>query len=79
MKHQPFMQSCQLCHSSFRFGPSVYGGKHIARYNLTDCRGCYQGNAEGWGPMVESEFLLHLQRVRIAVPERNADGWFPRD
>jgi hypothetical protein len=76
---KPFIQHCQLCGAAFRFGPSIYDGKHIARYNLTVCRGCFQGNWDGWGPMVEDAFLKHLDQEGITPPARNVGGWFPRD
>jgi len=74
-----FMQKCGLCGSSFQFGPHIYDGKHIARYQLTVCRGCWDANYDGWCPALEPALLAHLESKGIAVPERNADGWLPRE
>jgi hypothetical protein len=73
------MFDCGLCGSKFQFGPHVYEGKHIARYQLTVCRACWLGNHDGWGPSAEAAFLAHLKAKGLPTPERNADGWFPRE
>lgn len=73
------MKTCQICGQSFQFGPHVYDGNHIARYNLTVCRGCYQANWDGWAPVWEDAFEAHLHKHGISLPERNEKGWYPRD
>jgi hypothetical protein len=74
-----FMFPCDLCGSKFQFGPHVYDGKHIASYQLTVCRSCWESNHDGWAPGLEDVFLAHLKAKGIAVPTRNAQGWFPRE
>ena len=74
-----FMCNCDLCGSRFQFGPHVYDGKVIPGYKLTVCRTCWVSNHDGWGPVVEDQFVKHLQSNGIPLPERNKDGWYPRD
>ena len=78
MTEPKFMFNCQLCGASFQFGPHVYSGKHIARYDLTVCGACWAGNHDGWPPSLEPKFLEHLKSKGVAVPERNSAGWYSR-
>lgn len=73
------MVRCELCHSEFQFGPHRYDGKHIARYQMTVCRTCYQANHDGWAPAWEERVLAVLKEKGLPVPERNAEGYLPRD
>lgn len=73
------MQTCDLCGTSFQFGTGIYDGKHIARYQLTVCRGCWEGNQDGWTSWLEAKLIEHLQAKGIKIPERNATGWLPRE
>lgn len=73
------MQTCGLCGTSFQFGTGVYDGKHIARYQLTVCRGCWEGNHDGWAKWLETKLVAHLNAKGIQIPERNAAGWYPRE
>ena len=79
MTEPKFMFNCQLCGASFQFGPHNHNGKHIARYQLTVCSTCWAGNHDGWAPSFEPKFLEHLKTKGIAAPERNSDGWYPRE
>ena len=79
MNEPKFMFNCQLCGASFQFGPHVYSGKHIARYDLTVCGACWAGNHDGWSPSLEPKFLEHLKSKGVAVPERNSAGWYSRE
>lgn len=72
------MIDCQMCGASFQFGPHVYNGRHIARYELTVCDTCWVGNHDGWSPMLESKLLEHLKSKGIAIPECNSAGRYPR-
>jgi hypothetical protein len=74
-----FMQTCQLCSSSYQMGPHRYDGKHIARYKLDVCGSCYSANWDGWGPNQERIILAHLEQKGIEVPNRNEKGWLPRN
>ena len=73
-----FMQTCGLCGQNFQFGIGVYAGKHIARYNLTVCRGCWDANHDGWAPWFEAKLIAHLTAEGIQLPERNAIDLLPR-
>jgi hypothetical protein len=79
MTHTKMMQTCKLCSADFQFGPHIYEGKHIARYNLTVCKECWLGNWDGWGPAAEGAFVEHMKATGQALPARNPAGWYPRD
>ena len=73
-----FMMSCDVCDKKFQQGPGRYEGHTIARYKMTVCDPCWQGNWDGWGPAAEPRVLDHLKEQGIPVPPRNAKGWIPR-
>jgi hypothetical protein len=79
MTELKFMRHCDLCNSEFQHGPHRYDGRHIPKYDLLVCSGCYEGNWDGWGGYVEAQFLMHLRTKGLPVPARNAKGFFPRD
>ena len=79
MPEPKFMYNCDLCGSSFQFGPHIYAGKVIPSYKLTVCRTCWESNHDGWGPLVEDRFVANLQSKGIPLPERNKGGWYPRE
>ena len=70
---------CFFCGRKFQFGPHRYEGKHIARYRVSVCDGCYKGNWDGWAPDFEAKLLPYLQEKGMPIPERNEKGWLPRD
>ncbi len=69
---------CDLCDRLFLFGPGRYKGKYIQRYEMTLCNSCFKVNWDGFGPGLEDQFIAHMKRKSIALPERNKQGWFPR-
>lgn len=73
------MLHCDLCGSEYQFGPHIYNGKYIARYKLAVCMPCYEGNWDGWAPHYEENILKHLKSKELPIPERNSNGWLPRD
>lgn len=79
MNEKKFMQSCQLCNTSYQMGLHVYDGKYISRYKMNVCNGCYTANWDGWNPHDEKIILEHLRKNEIDEPERNAKGVLPRD
>ena len=70
---------CDLCGSSFQFGPHRYDGRRIPRYQITVCMPCWEGNWDGWGQYHEERLISHLMVKGIPIPERNSKGWFPRE
>ena len=42
------MKKCDHCGAEFQYGPHVYDGKYIQRYDITVCMICYNGNSDGW-------------------------------
>jgi hypothetical protein len=73
------MVKCEVCTSSFQFGPHLYDGKHIPAYGISVCSGCYAGNWDGWAPQFEEAVTVHLRAKGLPIPKRNAKGWLPRD
>jgi hypothetical protein len=74
-----FMKTCSLCNMPYQYGPHRYDGKHIPRYDLDVCTGCYKANEDGWSPAHEKKILKHLEEKGLPRPERNEKGWLPRD
>lgn len=70
---------CFTCGGTFRFGPHVYDGHHVSAYRINVCSGCWGGNWDGWAPHYEPRLLAHLVAEGLAVPERNASGYLPRN
>ena len=72
------MVACEMCGTQFQMGPHVYEGKFIPRFQLSVCTGCFQGNWDGWAPHYEARLETHLRKKGIALPKRNAAGYYPR-
>lgn len=79
MYKEKFMYDCGICGLEFQFGPHIYNGKHIASYQLTVCKGCWDGNWDGWGNTAEEKLIAHLKEKGISIPKRNEKGWLPRE
>ena len=79
MQKQKFIYNCDFCGSEFQFCPHIYNGKRIENYQLTVCKGCWDGNWDSWGPMVEQQLIAHLKERGIPIPKRNEKGWLPRE
>ena len=67
--------TCPLCESKFDFDKN---GKHIAKYNLTVCRTCFNANHDGWSPIYTKKILAHLEANNIEAPVINEKGCIPR-
>lgn len=78
VEHKAMMR-CFICDSEYQFGPHLYKGKYISRYKINVCKICYQGNWDGWGPDCEDRLIAHLKKEGIPIPERNTEGWLPRN
>jgi hypothetical protein len=61
------------------YGRHDYRGKTIARYKITVCSGCYEGNWDGWAPHYEAKLLSHLDALGLPHPPRQKNGFLPRD
>jgi hypothetical protein len=72
------METCAMCGSSFQFGPHIYDGKFIAAYQISVCRSCFESNWDGWAPHYEARLEAHLKAKGIPLPNRNAEGFYPR-
>jgi hypothetical protein len=79
MTSETKMCSCELCKKQFQFGHNRYDGTYIPRYQITVCTSCWNANLDGWAPDLEGRLITHLQQKGIAIPERNCNGWLPRE
>ena len=70
-----FMRICDFCGNKYQFGPHVYDGKYIKRYDMNVCLTCYNGNKDGWADI--SKIIKHLKEKGLPIPETNAKGWLP--
>ena len=68
-----------MCGLKFQMGPHVYDGKYISHYKISVCKGCWDGNWDGWAPEFEKKLLAHLKTEGISIPDRNEKGWLPRE
>lgn len=39
---------------------------------------CYDGNWDGWNPMVEDKIINFIKEQGAIVPDPNKKGWGPR-
>lgn len=74
----PIYYNCKICGQRFRYGPKIYDGQHINKYNLTVCKNCFQSAKDGWQKSDEKRLLDHLKKEKISTPSRNSNGLFPR-
>ena len=74
-----FYSKCDLCDSPFQYGPHQYDGKFIPKYKITVCMNCYSNNWDGWAPHYEEKLIENLKKNQLPIPERNVNGWLPRD
>lgn len=73
------MYRCFICTNEFQMGPDAYRGKYVRRYDITVCEICWKGNWDGWAPHCESRLIAHLKEKGLPIPDRNENGWLPRD
>lgn len=79
MSEHKFIKLCFMCGSEYQMGPHQYDGKYIPKYQIGVCRGCYDGNWDGWAPHCEEKLIAHLKKQSLPVPERNEKGWLARE
>ncbi len=79
MTDQNIMHPCFMCGSQFQMGEHIYDGKYIRRYDIIVCMPCWDGNRDGWTPDYETRLIAHLENEGIPIPERNENGWLPRE
>ena len=68
---------CDICGVAFHFGPHLYAGKYIERYQITICTNCCGINWDGWAPCREPLFEELLRKKNIPKPKRNSIGLYP--
>lgn len=69
-----FTCECFLCKSHFQFGPHVYDGRRIPRWDIMVCRRCYDGNWDGIVLESHPQLEKHLNALGIGV-HLNEKGW----
>jgi hypothetical protein len=53
--------------------------RHIRRYEMNVCPGCWDRNWDGWPRPSEPRILEHLKARGLPVPVRNVLGLLPRE
>lgn len=79
MPEYKHMIPCFTCGRQFQFGPHLYAGTFIRRYQVCVCKACYDSNWDGWAPHYEQLLIAHLEEKGLPMPERNAKGRLPRE
>ena len=70
---------CFICGEERQYGPHEYQLIHVPRYDVWVCNICYQANWDGWARVNEERLIAHLQKEGLPIPQRNPQGWLPRD
>lgn len=60
-------------------GPHRYDGIFLSQYQMQVCKGCLTGHSDGVSPPFEGVLATHLNKLGIALPERNRKGLYPLD
>jgi hypothetical protein len=68
------MITCGLCGKSFQFGPHVYNGRYIKRWDEQICRECDNGNHDGLVIEHHPEFIERLRSKGVDLSP-NGKGW----
>lgn len=79
MSSEHYKKKCQVCSREFDYGPHVYQGRYLPRYQMVACNSCLRAHHDGWGLEAEKCILQHLNQSGIDVPERNAVGLLPTE
>ena len=79
LKGNKFLYKCFMCGEEYQFGPHIYRGQYIPRYQIGVCNNCYKTNWDGWAPEYEDKLIKHLKSKKLPIPKRNQKGWIPRD
>ena len=79
MSDDKIMLNCELCNRAYQFGPHLYSGKYIRKYELSVCMGCYTVNHDGWAPHLEEKIIKHIENKGLSIPRKNCNGYLPRD
>jgi hypothetical protein len=77
MEAPKHFDKCDLCKRSYQQKPHVYEVSRLSHYDMNICNNCRKANWDGIGPMLENNFIEHLQLKNIPPPTRNAKGWYP--
>lgn len=78
MEPTPVMRKCDVCGTTFQYGPHRYDGHVNSTYHILVCRGCWNANHDGWAAHLEEKVTAKLKEG-LPLPTRNAKGWLPRD
>ncbi|HHQ6573141.1 TPA: hypothetical protein ACSTLY_000283 [Serratia fonticola] len=75
-----FYCKCDICGAEARFGPQIYQGRVLQLYGSAFCcDNCWESNWDGWSPHSEPKILAILKEKNLPIPERNENGYLPRD
>lgn len=73
-----YMILCDVCGTSFQFGPHRYDGRKNLTYDIMVCNSCHNSNWDGWAPHYEAQVTKNLKAKGLSIPQRNERGWLPR-
>jgi hypothetical protein len=62
---RPIGYQCFLCQQSFQYGPRVFDGRQIRKWDIMICTRCYDGNRQGIGADQYPRLMDHLKAKRI--------------
>jgi hypothetical protein len=65
---------CFLCSNEFQFGPHIYNGHRIPRWDVLLCSMCIKTNWEGVVPATRPHLVPYLKSRQLSV-KLNARGW----
>jgi hypothetical protein len=62
---RPVGYRCFFCKQSFQYGPRVFAGRPIRKWDLMICNGCYDAHRHGIATEQFPEVIAHLKSKRI--------------
>jgi hypothetical protein len=68
------MAPCSFRDTPFQMSHHIYRGKHIARYQISVCEGCYAGNWDGWAPHYKALIVRHLEANGLPISGEKREG-----
>tara|TARA_B100000678_G_scaffold174162_1_gene145285 strand:+ start:141 stop:386 length:246 start_codon:yes stop_codon:yes gene_type:complete len=70
---------CDFCGLKYSAGPGLYEGKKLSGYEAWVFPTCYHAGDGGWNQVYEPRVLKYLEAKGIEVPERQSNGFLPKE
>jgi hypothetical protein len=74
MADTPIMSQCFICKRPFKYGPHIYNGRRITKWDMMICSRCPERNWEGIVPEKHPDLIPYLKSRGIQM-KLNARGW----